>query len=182
MQRCWEVLPSDRPSFTDIIAELEDIQAQAQVRPQTLIVAFKRILRIAQKKLKTLIWLVLRMWRSPAAVAGNIRGVEPETKGWWQCPLKIDTQHVLDGSLVHLIWLTWVRIQATNIGENIRNPVLSALLGANFSVLFSSYAVLVPFFLHREEETRTFWVLTEFWGCGLICEYSNERKSLLPGM
>ncbi|RCV37188.1 hypothetical protein SETIT_8G042900v2 [Setaria italica] len=30
MQRCWEVLPSDRPSFTDIIAELEDIQAQAQ--------------------------------------------------------------------------------------------------------------------------------------------------------
>jgi hypothetical protein len=49
MKRCWEALPSDRPPFTDIIAELEDIQVQAQVRSQTLIVAFKRILRIAQK-------------------------------------------------------------------------------------------------------------------------------------
>jgi len=30
MQRCWEALPSNRPSFADIITELEDIQAQAQ--------------------------------------------------------------------------------------------------------------------------------------------------------
>ncbi|CAO2145683.1 unnamed protein product [Urochloa humidicola] len=30
MQRCWETLPSDRPTFTYIITELEDIQAQAQ--------------------------------------------------------------------------------------------------------------------------------------------------------
>ncbi|CAN6362345.1 unnamed protein product [Urochloa humidicola] len=30
MQRCWEALPSDRPTFTDIVTELEDIQAQAQ--------------------------------------------------------------------------------------------------------------------------------------------------------
>ncbi|CAO2147763.1 unnamed protein product [Urochloa humidicola] len=30
MQRCWETVPSDRPTFTDIITELEDIQAQAQ--------------------------------------------------------------------------------------------------------------------------------------------------------
>ncbi|RLM69429.1 serine/threonine-protein kinase STY46-like isoform X2 [Panicum miliaceum] len=30
MQRCWEALPSNRPSFADIVTELEDIQAQAQ--------------------------------------------------------------------------------------------------------------------------------------------------------
>ncbi|KAL6658381.1 hypothetical protein ACP70R_003967 [Stipagrostis hirtigluma subsp. patula] len=30
MQRCWEAAPSNRPSFSDIISELEDIQAQAQ--------------------------------------------------------------------------------------------------------------------------------------------------------
>jgi len=30
MQICWEALPSNRPSFADIITELEDIQAQAQ--------------------------------------------------------------------------------------------------------------------------------------------------------
>nr|CAB3489188.1 unnamed protein product [Digitaria exilis] len=30
MQRCWEALPTNRPSFADIITELEDIQVQAQ--------------------------------------------------------------------------------------------------------------------------------------------------------
>lgn len=30
MQRCWEATPTDRPSFEEIIPELEDIQAQAQ--------------------------------------------------------------------------------------------------------------------------------------------------------
>ncbi|KAK3119820.1 hypothetical protein QOZ80_9AG0675750 [Eleusine coracana subsp. coracana] len=30
VQRCWEPIPSDRPSFSDIIAELEDIKAEAQ--------------------------------------------------------------------------------------------------------------------------------------------------------
>ncbi|XP_062197496.1 serine/threonine-protein kinase STY46-like [Phragmites australis] len=30
LQRCWEPIPSDRPSFSDIITELELIQAQAQ--------------------------------------------------------------------------------------------------------------------------------------------------------
>ncbi|OEL16095.1 Serine/threonine-protein kinase STY17 [Dichanthelium oligosanthes] len=30
-QRCWEALPSNRPSFADIITELEGIQAQAQL-------------------------------------------------------------------------------------------------------------------------------------------------------
>ncbi|KAK3118064.1 hypothetical protein QOZ80_9BG0693730 [Eleusine coracana subsp. coracana] len=30
MRICWEPIPSDRPSFSDIIAELQDIQAQAQ--------------------------------------------------------------------------------------------------------------------------------------------------------
>ncbi|WVZ54330.1 LOW QUALITY PROTEIN: hypothetical protein U9M48_005142 [Paspalum notatum var. saurae] len=30
MQRCWEAIPPDRPSFAEIIPELEDIQAQAQ--------------------------------------------------------------------------------------------------------------------------------------------------------
>jgi hypothetical protein len=35
MQRCWEAIPSDRPSFAEIIPELEDIQAQAQVSPQS---------------------------------------------------------------------------------------------------------------------------------------------------
>ncbi|TVU26767.1 hypothetical protein EJB05_29328 [Eragrostis curvula] len=30
MERCWEAIPSDRPSFSDIIAELEDIQAKDQ--------------------------------------------------------------------------------------------------------------------------------------------------------
>ncbi|CAL4989476.1 unnamed protein product [Urochloa decumbens] len=33
VQRCWEALPSDRPTFTDIVTELEDIQAQAQGTP-----------------------------------------------------------------------------------------------------------------------------------------------------
>jgi hypothetical protein len=35
MQRCWEATPTDRPSFEEIIPELEDIQAQAQVSPQS---------------------------------------------------------------------------------------------------------------------------------------------------
>jgi len=30
MQRCWEADPSDRPAFSDILAELEDLLAQAQ--------------------------------------------------------------------------------------------------------------------------------------------------------
>jgi len=30
MQRCWEALPSNRPSFADIITELEDIQLLLQ--------------------------------------------------------------------------------------------------------------------------------------------------------
>ncbi|PNT70123.1 hypothetical protein BRADI_2g06256v3 [Brachypodium distachyon] len=30
MQRCWEASPSKRPSFSDAITELEDIQAEAQ--------------------------------------------------------------------------------------------------------------------------------------------------------
>lgn len=69
-----------------------------------------------------------------------------------------------------LIWLTWVRIQATNIGESIHNPVLSAHLGADFLVLFSSYAVLVSYFLHGEEETRTFWL-----SFGVAAWYVNIR-------
>lgn len=30
MQRCWDAIPSDRPTFAEIIPELEDIQAQLQ--------------------------------------------------------------------------------------------------------------------------------------------------------
>uniref|UniRef100_A0A0A9E3D6 Serine-threonine/tyrosine-protein kinase catalytic domain-containing protein n=1 Tax=Arundo donax TaxID=35708 RepID=A0A0A9E3D6_ARUDO len=30
MQRCWEADPSNRPSFPDVLAELEDLLAQVQ--------------------------------------------------------------------------------------------------------------------------------------------------------
>ena len=146
MQRCWEALPSNRPSFADIITELEDIQVQ----PQNLIAAFKWIL----------FWLVLRIWCCPAAVAGNFRGVEPETKGWW----RVTTKHLTFSTYLFAVsrnWSDWLRIQATNVGESIANQLLAQFclrfLGP-ISRSHSSHTDLVPFFLHRGEEI-SLWVL-----------------------
>lgn len=33
MRRCWEGIPSNRPPFSDILAELEDLLARVQVFP-----------------------------------------------------------------------------------------------------------------------------------------------------
>lgn len=41
MQRCWEADPSNRPAFSDILAELEGLLTQVQVIPSPHIYRFR---------------------------------------------------------------------------------------------------------------------------------------------